>query len=197
MRKNKINKKLYLVSGIIISIIILSTIILFYNTNKPQSIQKLTDNDFKILSASWDDYAMEFNGNDYVADTNQQIYWDKFCDACKNGIPNAHNSDGTQYIPSCLTSGYHLVIEASQTLVYNVAIDGIYTEKLKDVSQDMSSLKEGVQNIPVILSDGAKTNQQIFSNLDARKSHEINLCATDVWRKSGFICKSITLPAKC
>ena len=186
-----------IILGIIIGIVIIALILIIYNANKPQPTQKLTDNDFKILSASWDDYAMEWRTEGYIADTNRPIDWNKFCDTCKNGIPNAYNTDGTPYIPSCLTSGYHLVIEASQTLVYNVAIDGIYTEKLRDVSNDMSSVKEGIQNLNIIRSDNAKTNQQVFSNLDVRKSHEITLCATDTWRKLGFICKSITISAKC
>jgi len=194
------NKNLIL--GVVIGIVIILVIFLVYNSSKLQPKQKLTDDkltddDFKILSASWDDYAMEWRTEGYIADTNKPLNWDRICTYCKTGEIDGRQTYGTTEKERCYASSYHLVIDASRKMVYHVAIDGIYTEKLRDVTGDMSSVRQGVQNHNIILSDEAKTNQQVFSNLDIRKSHEITICATDLQRELGFVCKSITLQAKC
>lgn len=179
------------------------SLILVLGCSKPQQKGELTEKDFNILSASWDTYSMEWRGVEdaYVADTTLPIDWNALCESCKSGKR------------SCEYGSYHLVIEASGVLHYNVAIDGINTENLRKYPGvvQMGSVKEGVQNVPISLSDGMKTNPQIYSNFDIRKSHEIILCATtpqpmtvgatglteDQLSKLTFICDSVTLPAKC
>lgn len=184
---------------IIVGIIAIVVLFFIFLNSQPKVEKELTDSDFKILSASWDEYSMQFRSEGYVADTNQPLDWDKICDYCKNGIEGSINTDGTPVTAGqrCNYANYHVVVEASQELVYNVAIDGIYTEKLRDTDGSMSSVKQGVQNINILLSNEATTNQQIFSNLDVRENHEITICATDMMREKGFVCKSVTLQAKC
>ena len=180
---------------IVIGIILLAFIsyALVANPFKPIEKESLSDDDFKILSASWDDYEVNFKTGEYVADINRPIDWNIICNYCKTGFWEDINQSQISIEDRCKTGSYHLVTDASRDLAFNAAIDGISVEKLREATNDMWSISNGTSNINIILDYQGK----IISNLDIRESHEITLCAIDTWRSLNFICKSTTLPAKC
>ncbi len=179
---------------IVIGIILFAYVIFILIANPFKQIEKesLSDDDFKILSASWDDYELEWKAGEYVADRNRPIDWNKECDYCKTG-----KRDGIEYGATeeqrCGKGNYHLITDASRTLIFNAAIDELNLENLRDMSGINSGVIKNGTSIQRIISS---YQGKLISNLDIRKSHEITLCAA-ILSEDNFICKSVTLPAKC
>jgi hypothetical protein len=140
---------------------------------------KLTDDDFKILSASWDVYT-----------DSEEIDWQELCDSCRSYkkycLPEWEESgyckakDIEKYL--CYLNMWHLEVYATEMLKCNAKVDGI------------------LYNETTIIFKGQRTTRVPWGErLDFRKDHEIIICceSDEINGKIGEICKSIVLPHKC
>ena len=187
------SKKNKLILGVILVIIVVVGIIIISFNSQSSNVEQLSDDVFSIQSASWNSFVMHWEGNSIVADTTQPINYDIRCNYCKTGLFNGQQTNVAEN-ERCIGT-YHLVVDSKESMVYNVAIDGINTPNLRNTQGSMSSFgyNVGVNNIAPLVNVGS-----VVHNLDMRNSHEITICATDsLTREKGFVCKSITLSAKC
>lgn len=159
--------------GILVAIIIL-IIILF---PKETISKELTDNDFKILSASWSTYGTKYDSiqQTYVPDELKLINWTYYCDI--------KNLDCWGDGKPCKLGNYQLTTQETEDLTCNSWYDGI--------KEDIGNATGYIFKNGTIIGLGSKVG-----GLDIRINHDIMICCTSN-TKTGEICKSITLPAKC
>ena len=183
---------------ILIIVMIISVAVIFnFLPQKNNKIEKLSTEDFQILSASWDEYKMGWVGNSYIGEINHPINWNETCDYCRNGIFGGNAPQTVPIEERCTYANYHLTLYASTQLICNVAIDGLNTENLNTVDKYSENMVvyNGTTNTGVSLLYKGK----IISNLDTRIPHDIVVCcaADNTQKQNNIICNSISLPAKC
>jgi len=109
MAKKENNVK-YFVGGLIIVILIISIVIVY--SSKSQNKEVLTENDFKILSANWDTYRMEYSEKEglVVHPARIEYDWDLICGCSEK---------------PCETSAWHITVQTSEELLCENTIEGI------------------------------------------------------------------------
>ena len=169
----KNNNTLYIIGGIII--VVLLTIIIMTNFPKAQIKEELTENDFKILSASWNTEGTKYDEEKetYVPDeTKPKVDWEYYCNGCEEN-PNWE---------WCKLSNWHYTTQQSEDLSCQHYYDGLLD----------SGLPEGHS---YFLEKGIKYFG-LGSSLSITENHEFMICCESNY-KEGKVCSSITLPAKC
>lgn len=164
MKKERRN----LIVGVVIGVIIVIVIILIYNASKPQPKEKLTEDDFKIISASWNDYQVTNGGFSPV-----RMDWDKLCSG----------EYGTDY----LSAGYTITTQQTEESMSCYYI--INSEEKREYDKNLGEVFYGFEN-------DTKIHHGDY-NLNFKQNNEITICCHSNRFKEGEICKSITLEAKC
>ena len=165
-----------LVIGTLIVIII---VILFFYVFTNEGVERhLTDDDFKIISASWDNYAEEYNSvSKRWETTDEEIDWDFLC--------------GNEPFETKSVS-YTLVTQQKYDLSCYYIING-------EVKEDYYTALDG-SRIRTFHSFGQEEKTRSGSyNLDYTTNNEIGICCTAGFTRedTSEVCKSITLPVKC
>jgi len=96
-------KKIYFIFGLVIVLLII--ILVFRSTTYVVEVKKLTEDDFKIISASWNNFR-EYNGKF----TDIPIDWDKSC--------------AGEYGNEFISSGYSLVVQQNYDLSCYYILNG-------------------------------------------------------------------------
>jgi len=164
--------------GILICLIIL--IVILFPSGEEQK-ESLTENDFQIISASWETYIMKWGNYELIIDTpKRERNWELICELCSA-------SDG------CETSAWYVTTYASENLSCFVFLDNIQVESYHgDYYFPKEYIYEGIKKYNFI---GGYYNN-VIGNLKADQPHEIRMCCSSE-NKEGEVCDTITLSAKC
>lgn len=191
-----------IVIGAVVLVAIIVLIIANFS-NKKVELEPLTENDFKILSASWDLYEWDYDSGKLVFDESKPIDWNIQCNYCKTGkiTLNGKEYDYSHFSERerCFRGNHHLTVQASQNLLFTGSVDNFGKEELTFAGRSLSGLEPGVQDIQIQISTG----EELLSAIDIRKNHELVICALhpsehkENTNADEFICDSITLQAKC
>ena len=149
-----------------IIIILFISLIAFLDRPKPK--EKITDEDFKILSASWNNYQVM---NNKISDF--KIDWEGLCSG--------------KYGGDSLSVSYNIVTnQKEESLSCYFIING---EEKKEYDKDVGRTFWSFEN-------KTKSHLEGVYNLDYKEDNQITICCTSLF-KEGEVCKSITLKAKC
>lgn len=169
---------------IILILLVLFTTILLYKNSKPLTKEQLTDEDFKIISASWNNYQAEYDSlkKVYVPNEWRPVNWTGICAPDSDCFYSS--SDGR-----CELLNYQITTQQSKDLICSYQYDGV--EEEKNVS--------GLESAGWLFEKGVKTQGLGMKSLDIKQSHEIMICCTSLDSPSvdNKICKSTTLAPKC
>ena len=172
--KNKNLVFVLIIVGIVILVVIFRNVI----TKEPK-IEPLTENDFKILSVSWNEERFNYpNGREGLDE------WSEVCDYCLKGILGTSDYSWVSKEIRCEKGWFSLTLQSSKNLSVNIS-----DEKL-NYSPGYKFYLEGVS-----------VNEVFIENLAIDENHDIIFCASDSdaspFEDKNEICKSITLEAKC
>jgi hypothetical protein len=147
-------------------VILFISLIIFLDRPKPK--EKISDEDFNILSTSWNNYQII---NHKVSDL--KIDWDGLCSG--------------KYGGDSLSVSYNILTQQKEeSLSCYFIING--EEKIE--------YDENVGRTSWVFENKTKSHLEGFYNLDYKKDNQIAICCKSS-NKEGEICKSIVLKAKC
>lgn len=152
-------------------IIVIAVVILFFYISSNKGVeQQLTDNDFKIISASWDNFQKEYDETKKrFVSTSEEIDWDFLC---------SNEPFETKSV------SYTLITQQAYDLSCYYIING-------EVKREYY---KGNEISKVFEKD--RIDYGGSYNLNYKQNNEMGICCSLSF-KEGEVCKSITLPAKC
>ena len=159
--------------GFIVALIIIFGIYISINKINTPTKTELTEDDFKILSADWNIYQTKFDTglSAYAPDeTKSKVDWDYYC--------SNYNSNWEWN----KLANWHWTTQQKLDLTCKSYYDGI--------------LGNGLENTNGFILYNGTRYSGLGASLDYSENHEVKICCTSNF-KSGEICDSITLPAKC
>jgi hypothetical protein len=171
--------------GIIIAVIIIVIILLFsIGIFKSQDKNRLTEDEFYILDASFDNYFIDWSWDVSEGRENltKPIDWSLGCADC---IKNS-NSEW------CNSKLWHITAQAKENLICHASIDGI------DIGTNYTGLAGSF-----IYKGETKTHffserGGVVPSLDTRKNHDIIVCCwSQNGNKPGIVCRKMIIYAKC
>lgn len=171
MVKKLNNTKFMLLGGVIIGVLIILTIISVNSNKNERVIENLSEDDFKIISASWDTSEAIWDAvqEAYVQSNIIPINWNYRCNNnCSNG--------------KCIFSDYQITTQQSEDLNCNTWFDNTKYDLGNNVTGYY--FKKGI------------TSSAMWNGFDITKNHQIKICCTSFF-KEGEVCQSINLLTKC
>ena len=192
MSKKKNNNFIwYILGGIIIIFII---IILLINFSKPKQKEILTEDDFRILSVSWQTYQYDYSQSkkNYFPNENKPIDWDFACESCEE--------------KTCESCSWEIITKLAKDKGCNIheSLTGFEGKRL---SVYCEVIIDGIKKYPRYNDDGSTSvikfedregedSTRCIENLDLTKDHTISFCCSNTCM-DGEVCQTFVLPAKC